>query len=219
MSVGPDGRLLSIGTEEDLFAYGWEWKAVIWLRGHQLMHPEQPHVHRASFNYATFSVTLNFAFVLFFSSSLSNLDKSGGLWRLWLFSCLWERAESLSPHAHPFKMRSLVKKVKPSLPVFLGGFLNTRLLLLFSTHFLCTWKMSLFHIFVSMGRAKYVNGQSTPILYKCVFFWSCVNIQGLITVLTYVLRPWCSSITAQRIFFGSVTSGKLFVRHKNVSCV
>lgn len=59
MSVGPDGRVLSIGTEEDLFAYGWEWKAVVWLRGHQLMHPELPHVHRASFNYATFSVTLN----------------------------------------------------------------------------------------------------------------------------------------------------------------
>lgn len=100
MSVGPYGRVLSIGTEEDLFAYGWEWKAVIWLRGHQLMHPEQPHVHRASFIYAAFSVTLNsrlFWFVLFrfFSSSLWNLNKRGGLWRLWLFSCLWERAESL----------------------------------------------------------------------------------------------------------------------------
>lgn len=100
MSVGPDGRLLSPGPEEDLFARGWEWKAAIWLRGHQLMHLEQPPpppppVRRASFNYATFSVTLSLFCFFFSSSSLSNLGKSRGLWRLWLFSCLWQRAESL----------------------------------------------------------------------------------------------------------------------------
>lgn len=172
MSVGPDGRVLSIGTEEDLFAYGWEWKAVIWLRGHQLMHPEQPHVHRASFNYATFSVTLNSRLFVFFvfSSSLWNLDKRGGLWRLWLFSCLWERAESL---ATPLLLTLTLLKCallsrKWSLHFLFFFFLNTWLLLLFSTRFLCTWKITLFHIFVFMGRAKYINGQSELCRYTGV---------------------------------------------------
>lgn len=53
----------------------------------------------------------------------------------------------------------------------------------------------------------------------CIFFWSCVDRQGLTTVLTYVLRPRCSSTTTQRIFLGSFTSGKLFVRHKKCFCL
>lgn len=181
MSVGPDGRVLSIGTEEDLFAYGWEWKAVIWLRGHQLMHPEQPHVHRASFNYATFSVTLNSRlFFVLFSSSLWNLGKRGGLWRLWLFSCLWERAESL---ATPLLLTLTLLKCallswKWSLH-FLFFFFNTRLLLLLSTRFLCTWKMTLFNIFVFMGRTKYINRQSTTLLYKWVFFLELCSYTGV----------------------------------------
>lgn len=46
--------------------------------------------------FSNFEFAFVCCFFCLFSSSLWNLDKRGGLWRLWLFSCLWERAESLA---------------------------------------------------------------------------------------------------------------------------